>query len=321
MAILDMRMNLSLALLCQEYLKVVEYELFHDESKEEGFWHGMLLVPTVHKEKLVKYLTQSREYLNYDAPIGIKKVKKYGRIFNLARSWVHIGVAAMASSIKGAPIPYYTGKREDGDNSKDIFPDLIGTKFIIFLERDSFTKMSGSLDYGGKFETTFRMGFKGGLHFFGSDEEPIHIKKMHFDGHEHYQRRINRNRIINRLYGLRDYCKVANKKDLINDNSSDHTKKNCQAYADCQLLQLTDLMIGCFRSILGKPTKDIHIELAQPVRAIVERYKEGYARMQNSKWRNSFCISQCYLDDSDRWKFEPIQFEVSNDNYQQPTLF
>ncbi len=232
----------------------MEYELFHDESKEEGFWHGMLLVPIAHKGKLVKHLIQSRKHLNYHAPLGIKKVKRYGRVFSLARSWVHVGVAAMASSRKGAPIPYYTGRREKGDNSIDIFPDLIGTKFILFLEKDSFTKMCGSLDYGGKFETTFRMGFKGGLHFLGSDEEPIHIKKMYFDGHEHYQRHISRDRIISRLYGLRGYCEIADNEYLINDNSSDHTRNDCQAYIDCQLLQLTDLMIGCFRSILSKST-------------------------------------------------------------------
>ncbi len=32
----------------------MEYELYHDESKEEGFWHGMLLVPVAHKGKLAE---------------------------------------------------------------------------------------------------------------------------------------------------------------------------------------------------------------------------------------------------------------------------
>lgn len=298
----------------------MEYELFHDESKIEGFWHGILLVPSAQKEKLVNYLVQARRYLKYDSPISIKKVKKYGRVYLLARSWVHIGVAAMASSKKGDPITYYTGMREKRKSSIAIFRDLIGAKFILFLEKDSFTKMGGKLDYGGKFETTFRMGFKGGLHFIGSDEEPIQITNMHFDGYEHYQRHIDRDRIINRLHGLRGYCEIADHEDLINDNSSDHTRNDCQAYIDCQLLQLTDLMIGCFRSILISPTRNIHVELAQPVKALVERHKEGYARMQNSKWRNSFCMSQCYLDDSSRWKFEALELE-DNDVYLQSSLF
>ena len=34
----------------------MEYELYHDESKENGYWHGMLLVPVTKKSELVALL-------------------------------------------------------------------------------------------------------------------------------------------------------------------------------------------------------------------------------------------------------------------------
>jgi hypothetical protein len=163
-------------------------------------------------------------------------------------------------------------------------------------------------DYGSKVETTFRMGLKGGLHFLGNDKKPIHIARMHFDGYKHYCRHIDQARIIGRLNGLREYCSVAEGKDVIDDRSSDHREQHSQAYEDCQLLQLTDLLIGCFRTVLGRETQNIHIVISRPVKAIIDRYFQGYARMQNSRWRNSFCMSQCYLE-SGKWNFDVITYE------------
>ena len=124
----------------------------------------------------------------------------------------------------------------------------IGCKFILFREKDDHAKMIGHPDYGSKVETTFRMGVKGGMHFLGSDENPINIVRMHFDGHRHYHRYVDRDRIVGRLHGLRGYCSIADSDDVIDDRSSDHSRAGCQEYDDCQLLQLADLMVGCFRA-------------------------------------------------------------------------
>ena len=56
----------------------MDYELYHDESKEGGFWHGMLLVPIVKKHTLLNLLSQARENTNYSEPISIKQVRKQG---------------------------------------------------------------------------------------------------------------------------------------------------------------------------------------------------------------------------------------------------
>ena len=297
----------------------MKYELYHDESKENGYWHGILLVPVEKKSSLLELLVEARTNANYSYPLGIKKVRKPGQIYNTAESWVQIGVAALISSSKGLPIPISLAKREGGKPQYGFFRELIGAKFIAFREKDNLAKMSNCLDYGGKIETTFRMGLKGGMHFLGNDVEPISIEKMHFDGYEHQSRHIDADRIVKRLYGLRSYCSISDSDDLIDDRSSDHTRQGSQDYDDCQLLQLTDLLIGCFRSVLERSTRPIHKKLAFSIESIVQRYFEGYARMQNSRWRNSFCISQCYLD-ANGWNFETIEYTKEN-NEQQLSLF
>jgi len=57
---------------------------------------------------------------------------------------------------------------------------------------------------------------------------------------------------------------------------------------------------------LGYKTKDIHVELARPVKNLVDRFQQGYPRMRNSRWFNSFVLSQCYLEDG-KWQFEGIE--------------
>jgi hypothetical protein len=64
----------------------MDYELYHDESQVDGYWHGMLLVPMQYKQRLLKYLDEARRNSGYIDPIGIKKVKKPNRVFDCAQA-------------------------------------------------------------------------------------------------------------------------------------------------------------------------------------------------------------------------------------------
>lgn len=286
----------------------MKYALYHDESLEGGYWHGMLLVPTSQKSQLVELLVQTRRNVGYYDPVSIKKVRERGKIYDCADSWVQIGTAALRSQTKDRPYQIFLGQHEKGQKVYVSRPiNCSGAKFILFCERDQHQQMQNHPDYASKVETTFRMGLKGGLHYLGSDEEPFHIERMHFDGHEHLRRHLDTSRIVGRLNGLRAYCSISSSDELIDDRSSDHRRSDAQTYEDCQLLQLTDLLIGSSRTVLGQCTREIHREIARPVRAILQRYREGYARMQNSRWRNSLCMSRCYLLSS-QWCFETIAY-------------
>ncbi len=291
----------------------MDYELYHDESNVKGYWHGILFVPFSTKALFLNSLCEFRKLTRYENPLSLKSVKSENRVFSCADVWVQLAVGAMISKLKLGkhPITLSKGKGTEVEHFsyETKVGEKIGAKFVVFRDRDSFANMSSVLDHGGKVETSFRMAIKGGMHFLGSEEEPINITKIHFDGYEHYGRTLDSERIIKRITGLRDYCTFSEDiKYIIDDGSSDHNKRNSQAYEDCQFLQLTDLLVGSFRVAGGYTTNEsgLHEKIAEPIRYLIDKYKMGYARMKNSRWKNAFCMSQCYLHEGE-WVFEPIE--------------
>jgi hypothetical protein len=298
----------------------MEYELYHDESKVSGYWHGMLLVPIPKKQLLLDFLEDARFNTRYPNPISLKQIRGTGAMYECADAWINIGVSAMMSFTREKYPQYiYLGKRTRRQKEYSLFKDAIGAKLIIFRERDSLQKMNYVTEYGCRVETTLRIGLKGGIHFLGNDVETIHIEKMHFDGHEHYRRKLDRHRIVDRIDGLREYCYFSPRADLIDDRHCKHNRRNCQAYEDCQILQLTDLLISSFRSILTSTTNVNHIHLVFPVGQVIQRHMQGYARMKKSRWFNSLWMSQSYLENG-KWNFEPIEIERDEKNYQLPLM-
>ena len=176
----------------------MDYEIYHDETLEGGYWHGMLLVPVDKKQLIVSWLDKCREIFKYPNVLGIKNIKKKGAIFKLARSWISISCFALMHNFKGQtqliPIMEHRKKFHFFE-----LKDPICMKFILFKTGDSHDKMESYTDHASKIETTCRMGIKGGIHLFGSNESPIHITKIHFDGYEHLKRNIDQNRIVKKM--------------------------------------------------------------------------------------------------------------------------
>ncbi|MEX1014335.1 MAG: hypothetical protein WDZ80_04210 [Candidatus Paceibacterota bacterium] len=297
----------------------MRYHLYHDESKVDGYWHGIYLLPEHSKRLILDKIKYIRENNNFDGVVSFKNVKRKNRIFHLKSSFLQLGIASLIQTNKAFSHPIYFGKRVNGKKQYEQFGVKIGAKFILFREKDDHKKMSNFLDYGGKVETTFRMGLKGGIHMLGSEKNEINIEKFHFDGHKQYGRRVDSDRIINRLNGLRKYCKISNGENLIDDRSSNHTKKFCQSYDDCQLLQLTDVLVGSLRYQLSSEKKLVYEELTRPVTSLTSRYFSGPKRMANSRWRDSFSMSECYLEDN-LWKFQAVEIK-SEQQKNELTLF
>ena len=299
----------------------MEYELYHDESKISGYWHGMLLVPISKKQLLLDLLERARSNTACQSPLSLKEIRRSGPKYECADAWINIGVSAMMSFAREKYPQYiYLGKRSERHKEYSLFSDPISAKLIIFRERDNLQKMSYFSEYGCRVETTLRIGLKGGIHFLGSNLETIHIEKMHFDGNEHYRRNLDRHRIVDRIDGLREYCSFSSRQDLIDDRHSKHNQLNCQDYQDCQLIQLTDLLVSSFRSVLTSTTNLTHRQLVFPVKQVISRHLQGYARMQNSRWHNSLWMSQCFLENG-KWNFEPMEIERDEKDYQLPLLF
>lgn len=296
------------------------YELYHDESARNGYWHGMLLVPVCQKEALVSYLEAARAEVGYPHKISFKKINRPGAKRDLAEAWLSIALGFMRSESKHIRYYYYTGARGEREKAHHLLDEqACGLKFIIFRERDNHAEMLHYPDETSKVETSFRFGFKGGLHYLFSSENPVCVTRFHFDGYLHQGRHIDRQRVVARLSGLRGYCGVADQADLIDDRASDPNAQDSQPYGDCQLLQLTDLLIGSFRAAFGYYSNQSQWLLARYARTLVDRYKQGLPRMRSSRWNRAFCMSQCHLEEGS-WRFETINLMEEEGVTQLPLL-
>jgi len=295
----------------------MEYRLYHDESKQAGYWHGILLVPEKSRKRLIELLLRVRINTGYEGVIGLKHVKKEtGKIYRCAESWILLAIGLMRTKLGNDNYPLHYGETKNGKLVLcHTLSEILGLKFVLFREKDNHNKMTLLDNYASKVETTFRIGLKGGLHFLSSNEKPIHITGMHFDGYEHHGGVVNKQRIIDQLYGLKDSCSVLRASNSIDSRSSKHTQKGCQEYDDCQFLQLTDLLVGGFRTLLGECTRKIHTKLCHSLHQPIEAFFRRPAGFRNSRWCGSLCMSQCELING-QWKYSTLEL-IKRKNTQQ----
>jgi len=292
---------------------IEEYDVYHDESLVAGYWHGILLVPRSSRQRLLSLLENVRSFTGYSEPVSLKKLDTLsGKVCRTIRCWLHIGIAALIQNLKGERYPIFTG--EDARTPGfDLLSEVIGARFILFRVRNGLGSLSYHLDWGGKVETTFRIAFKGGLALFANDGDVLSIRSLHFDGHEHYHRRVDVLRILGRIGKPPDGVVLSDEME-VDDRTSDHRKANCQTHDDCQLLQLTDVFVGGFRTVLGLSTSDAQAEMCRPLLELADRWNRGHARMKNSKWFRGFCLSEGYLENG-VWQFavpaRPAKYEQS----------
>lgn len=284
----------------------MRYRVYHDESQEAGYWHGMLLIPEENRGQILLWLQEIRDYLRYYKPLMLKGLNGHGPKFHCIRMWLELGVNGMAQDLrsKGALTVVIKQRRRDTAYHRFITlnkPQKL--KFILFKVRDNHKSMGQFFsDYPSKVETTFRMGLKGGLHLLFNDTNPVEIGSIHFDGHRHHGRNIDKARIIYRLESeLRSYCTFSD--DVyIDDRSSDDRRNDSQEYDDCQFLQLTDLLVGGFRTYLGETKNKFQREATYPVELLISKWIERRSVLKNSRWDKGYNISECYLENGD-WKF------------------
>jgi hypothetical protein len=280
------------------------------------------LVPQSSRNQLLEYLELIRKQTGYYHPLTLKRLKQKGKRFECIRLWIELGVFTLIQNLKkeGSLKLFYRkrtfsphDRRQATDYSEIIrISAPFKASFVLFKERHNHQRMNTSFlpDHPSKIETTFRMGLKGGLHFLFDDTEPVYINSIHFHGCEHYQRNINKDRVINRLKDeLRDHCNI---NDAVDDRTGDHTKPNSQDYDDCQLLQLSDLLVGAFRTVLGDAKNQFQCEVSSPVKKLVEKWEKGSVRMSNSRWNKGFCISECYINNG-QWNFNSIIKELPDE--------
>jgi hypothetical protein len=290
-----------------------EYDVYHDESQIAGYWHGILIVPRATRQQLLDLLANVRRNTGRTDPISLKQLDKTsGPFYRCISCWVQIGVSAMLQRFKGKHYAVPTGQ---AGRASEFAPltSMIGARFILFRVVNGLNTLTLCADNASRVETTFRMAFKAGLSLFSSVEE-LNVRSLHFDGYKHYGRRLDLNRILRDM--PQDGCEIPEDISL-DDASSGHRKEDCQSYDDCQLLQLADLLVSGFRTVLGESTQEAHKLACKPLVELADKWNRGRTGFSNSRWYLGFCISEASIMDG-QWQFRPIDNLKANEH---PRLF
>jgi hypothetical protein len=271
----------------------------------------MLLVPRSTRSNLLHHLELIRTNTNNTHPITLKQLKDTGGRYRCIRGWINVAVQSLIQNPKGQPISVETGEQRSSTHFTYL-QEPIKARFILFRVRDGHQSMQRFTDDASKVETTCRMGLKGGLHLFSRTSDGITLGSLHFDGHEHYQRHIDPERILGRLVpNLRNGVQIE-EPFAIDDRPSDHRLDGAQSYDDCQLLQLTDLLVSGFRTALGEAKTDTQRDVAKPLKELSDKFRTGPQRMKNSRWNGGFCVSECWLE-NDEWQFANITPDIKDE--------
>jgi hypothetical protein len=195
------------------------------------------------------------------------------------------------------------------------FTEVIGARFIVFRVR-RLSDMTLCNDYVSRVERTFAMGLKGGLGLFSKYGDKLCIRSVHFDGYKHYDRRLNLPHILNKIgvppNGVRFAPDIA-----LDSRTSDHREADSQSYDDCQLQQLTDVLVSGFRSVLAEAKHASQLEVCRPLAELAKTWDRGPKGYSNSRWFKGFCMSEGFIEEG-QWQFARIENRALLD---QPKLF
>jgi hypothetical protein len=159
-------------------------------------------------------------------------------------------------------------------------------------------------------EATIRIALNGGLRLFSSQGDKLCVRSLHFDGHEHYGRRLNLHHILRDLKNPPEGVEIPDDV-VLDDASSDHNKPDCQRYDDCQFLQLTDLFVSGFRTVLAKSENEAQRRVSAPLEALADKWNRGRKGFSNSRWYGGFCISEGRLEKGS-WQFRDITIPIES---------
>jgi len=290
------------------------YDIYHDESKEESYWHGFLFVPRSQRSYILELLNKARQNTKYFNEISYKKIKSYTKWNHetsiIIYSWTSVGVALLQQrKLLKLPVPIYLGGKPRSQRKYQLkLNKLVKCRFVIFKERDKHRKMFSSMSELECIETTFRMGIASGSHRLFNSGDPIKIGNVFIDGDEQYigqfGRTFDANRSLKRFATQsRDYVSFIEDSKLIPQKSNHKKKEKDQNIDDSYLLQLCDILIGGIRFHSYCPdSKNIKYKISETCKYLLEHDQENIVRMKESRFYNGFVLNEAWIENS-MWKF------------------
>jgi len=295
------------------------FDIYHDESTQDAYWHGIYFVPRSSRGILLDLLKESRQHNDYHHKLSYKDIGKKAKsrhaIPLTAKSWTTIGIAAIQQQKVGRyPPQIYLGMNTwKGRPAKyRTLQSLLGCKLAVFRERDNHRKMA--LDPLDNIEATFKMALKGALHYLFNYRSPVVVGNIYLDGEDHYIGRHGRTfdgqKILRKLKAEAwDHVSFSPDSRVIPFESDHHKLGVDDDKSHSHLLQLVDLLLGGFRFYSHCPDKGhIRYHISRQCRSLLERERDNFARMKQSRFFQGFSLNEAWLDD-DQWCFRPLDLK------------
>ena len=274
------------------------YDLHYDESKEDGYWHGIIFVPVKNIDRLSGYLKEAREDYNFPYPLHFTKLRKNESINSprtlLTESYISIGIA----SIQQQKFQKNPPKARIGRHLK-IIGD-IGSKFVVYR----VVCDDRSLDRENAIEQTLKSALKGALHFLFDGSRSIAVRRVVFEGAE--LQGIDDESILRNLRGqTRSYIKRLPTNFIA--QSSDHTKlQRGQDTDDSYTLQLCDALLGGVRfAVVKNGEHPARSRVSKPLGELLKYADQPHVRMKQSRYYKGFSLAQAEMKNGN-WNFSNL---------------
>lgn len=293
----------------------MEYDLYHDESQEEGYWHGVLFIPEKWIDEIVGFLKTIRKLNGYknNQKLQFKNLKGKGKKFRAILMSLQLFELILRRSIKSHIRDnsiYCPRTKKEGIDCQIVLSvkKVYDIKFRLLKIKNAHKDMENYRDHASKIETTFRFALKGGCHFVFNRDNPICVKKVIFDGYKHYQRSIDEKRIVKNLPSeFREYCTIH--KDFSVDDRQIEDRKDDSFI----LMNFIDNIVGAWRCLISKKYNKYEKEVIGPLRGLFDRWQEGkIIQNPNSRWLRCFSLSECSLEENKLMSGEK-EWEFNND--------
>lgn len=293
-----------------------EYEIYYDEIKEDGYWHGIFFVPVGSNNDLCQCLEDAGRDYPFNCRLHFSNCGKNDPEDSmrtlLTESYISIGCASLQSQ----KFEKYPAKAKVGRHPKIINP--ICAKFAVYRVSPAAIKACNG-NRNLIITQTLKSALKGALHYLFPIEENIMINRIFFEGTE--------------LQGIDEEKIMANLQKQVRSNvkklpdnfitqSSDHNSlSENQEKKDSRILQLCDSMVGATRFCVVCDSIDhIRSKITKPIKGILGYADESLTRMKESRYFRGFSLSEADTD-GDNWEFTNLKIKGNTNPIEQKNLF
>lgn len=292
------------------------YDIYHDESRQESFWHGFLFVPRSQRKYLLGLMQKSRIGAKWENAISFKDIMGGLRCRSprakLAESWLSIALASIQQQkLIEIPTSFFICSNPREYHLR--MERLIKCKFVVFKERDNHEKMFRGLSKMKKIEITLKMGALGGIHKLFNERDPIEIGNIFISifGYTQNLKTALQNFARYLVENKRNYVSFSKDAKII-PQDNDHKKiKPSQNPEDSHFLQLCDIFLGGVRHHSYCPKiKSIKYKVSYPCCLLLNHDIDNYVRMKESRFFCGFTFGEAWLE-NENWQFGVLKLKES----------